>query len=245
MGPTGTGKSSFIEAIHANSPRGPLGIAKNTLESVTKVAQLYHVANVKKIYVWRDKCVNNVIDSNRTGSTNVRLLYFHPITDVRLAASKRNCMRLMKSFWGAYNAPTITLVTTMWDQLPTEKKAAAEIRFNSLVADHWGDWSKIGSRYMKFENTFESAMSILDRAFPYENFVRFQGASSVNDYGRQVGATGRTVVEEMLRSRIYNLKQQRETIDLDRRDPDIQGEDELMKIWMKDRTSVCRTLRKF
>ncbi|PPQ72327.1 hypothetical protein CVT24_004546 [Panaeolus cyanescens] len=263
IGPTGAGKSSFIEALNSRSAHGRLGIAKNQLESATKHAEMYRVQNIEDkrrgmpIYVvdtpglvdpkisefevltaiskWRDEC-------NCLGA--VRALYFHPITDVRLASSKQSCIRLFKSFWGAYNTPTVSLVTTMWDTLRPEKRDAAEERFDRLVADHWGDWSWKGSKSLKFENTFESAMDIINRVTPFGimGAIRSSSKCKVTDYGRANSTTGMPVVEELLRERIRNLNQQREIISEDLRDPFNRANDELVRILVRNWEDVSYTL---
>ncbi|KAF9054018.1 hypothetical protein BJ165DRAFT_1435730 [Panaeolus papilionaceus] len=49
MGPTGSGKSSFIEALVSRAPGGSLGIAKDQLESVTQHVSVYRLHNVRDV----------------------------------------------------------------------------------------------------------------------------------------------------------------------------------------------------
>ncbi|PPR02317.1 hypothetical protein CVT24_011661 [Panaeolus cyanescens] len=263
MGPTGSGKSSFIEAINSRSPRGPLGIAKNQLESVTKDVMGYCVRNVLHlrgpiIYIidtpgfadpkmselqvlgrlkgWRDDC--------NLGDT-VCAIYFHPINDVRMASSKKKCMEALKSFWGLYNTPNITLVTTMWDNLRPEKRAAAEERFNNIAADTWGEWLGHGSKPIKFENTFESALSILNYVVRNGFSLKVESVPKAEGYGIAKPITGMPVAEELLRERINLLHQQCQVIDDDLRDPSNQENAELMQIFTKNRNIASELLEKF
>ncbi|PPR02318.1 hypothetical protein CVT24_011662 [Panaeolus cyanescens] len=162
-----------------------------------------------------------------------------------MASSKQNCMKTPQSFWGAYNTPTVTLVTTMWDSLIPEKRAAAAERFERLVADHcqWGEWSEHGSKCLKFENTFESAISILNSAVGRAKRQSF--ARPVRGYGLFNARTGMLLVEELLRDRINCLHQERQRIDDDLRDPVNQENKELQQILTEGRKNASDLLERF
>ncbi|PPR02587.1 hypothetical protein CVT24_002159 [Panaeolus cyanescens] len=87
----------------------------------------------------------------------------------------------------------------MWDRLRPERRAAAEERFERLAADHWGEWSEHDSKSFKFENTFESAMSILDSAMHGTSrvgtFLQAKGYGIVN-----FNSAGMPVVENFYAS---------------------------------------------
>ncbi|PPR00304.1 hypothetical protein CVT24_004594 [Panaeolus cyanescens] len=264
MGPTGAGKSSFIEALNALSTSGPLGIAKDQLEPVTADVRAYQVHNVTSvwglyhvpIYIidtpgfadpriselqvlesmkrWRDAC---------STAEKVRMLYFHPISDIRLASRKKRCMDVLKSFWGARNIPTVTLVTTMWDRLKPESRATAEGRFESLRDDYWTEWCQKGSRAIKFENTYESAIDILKHVAQMAN--RDISAHKTKGYGDVKRIDEMLTVEQLLRERIDSLQQRLQMIDDDLRtlaDPETE---EFRQILREDRKDVLDTLARF
>ncbi|KAF9054019.1 hypothetical protein BJ165DRAFT_1606828 [Panaeolus papilionaceus] len=263
MGPTGSGKSSLIEAVASQAPGGPLGIAKDQLEGVTQGVEVYRIENLRDyagatLYIvdtpgladpkiselqilnqvqgWRDRCNQRV---------RIRLLYFHPITDIRLPASKTKCMEIVKAFWGAHNIPTVCWVTTMWDRITPDgnKMENAEARFQSLSDIHWGDWSDYGSQVVKFENTFESATSILD-AISNET-ARKYSFPPIEGHGCVDPDTGVLVVEDVLRERVARLYQQIQSLDHDLNDPVTQANEELTEILLTTRTNAEETLDRF
>ncbi|PPQ72328.1 hypothetical protein CVT24_004547 [Panaeolus cyanescens] len=262
IGPTGAGKSSFIEAIHSRSTRAPLKISGDTLEGVTQQVTIYraygvsdkrHGPNVpiyiidtpgfmdpkiselqviKAIKEWRDRC--NALKGY------VRVLYFHPITDVRLAASKVICMQLLKDFWGEYNMATVTLVTTMWDpdSLPLGKRAAAKERFDKLKKCQleWADWCRKGSQTAKFENTFESAMEILNRAVTLTvEFDPHRNRHPADDVLQ--------LADALLGQRISSLQEQLGNLDNGLLDLSLNEEDKLF--FMQKREETQSTWKRF
>ncbi|PPR00827.1 hypothetical protein CVT24_000814 [Panaeolus cyanescens] len=166
VGPTGAGKSSFIEAL-ANDRE--LGLSKDQLESVTQTVSAHEIVNVrfwgKRIFLldcpgFSDNSlsefeivdmVNKWMDANGIPSLNI-ILYFCPITDTRLPGTKRKTMEMLKALVksspglkppnGRYNEGTVTIVTTMWDQEMIVK----------------------GAGITKFKNTQKSALEIIDIA---------------------------------------------------------------------------------
>ncbi|PPR02590.1 hypothetical protein CVT24_002162 [Panaeolus cyanescens] len=164
-----------------------------------------------------------------------------------MASSKQNCMEVLKSFWGIYNTRTVTLVTTMWDTLKPEKRAAAEERVERLGADHWEEWLRLGSESMKFENTFESAIRILDRAMGLGTGFspRAYYSPAAKGYGLSKPSTGMPVAEELLRGRIDGLHQQCQVIDDDLRHPSNQGNEELLQILTENKRDASELLGKF
>ncbi|PPQ76265.1 hypothetical protein CVT24_010390 [Panaeolus cyanescens] len=261
MGPTGAGKSSFIEALNSLSTSGSLGIAKDQLETVTADLRAYQVRNVASIwglyplpiYIldtpgfadpriselqilesikgWRDAC---------SSAEKVRVLYFHSISDVRLASRKKQCMDVLKTFWGTRNIPTVTLVTTMWDRLKPASRAAAEERFASLRDDHWTEWCQNGSKATKFENTYESAIDILKHVAQLAD--RQTSANKPQGYGDVKSADEMLTVEQLLRERIDALQQRLQMIDNDLRTLD---DPELRQIFQQDRKDVLDTITTF
>src|SRR5436190_18841399 len=62
-----------------------------------------------------------------------RILYFDRITDTRMAGTKGKVLDLFKMMTGPKTGSTITVVTTMWDQLwKEEQSVAAEQRFEEM-----------------------------------------------------------------------------------------------------------------
>ena len=60
--------------------------------------------------------------SQSAASVAVFILYFQPITDIRMGGSKRDAVKLLRAFAESFRAIGITVVTTMWNHIPSSKK---------------------------------------------------------------------------------------------------------------------------
>ncbi|KAF9035516.1 hypothetical protein BJ165DRAFT_1615396 [Panaeolus papilionaceus] len=145
IGSTGVGKSNFLECLHSDDKS--LGIAGNSLESVTQDITCYKVHNVrvglnhnalyildcpgfqdnqlsemavvKKLQVWC-RTQRAILPISRIGS----VLYLHRITDKRLSGTQRQTLHLISALLGtahdrssSFLSVWIGVVTTMWDTL--------------------------------------------------------------------------------------------------------------------------------
>ncbi|PPQ69581.1 hypothetical protein CVT24_001381 [Panaeolus cyanescens] len=262
MGPTGTGKSAFIEALASKSPDGRLGISKNQLESVTKVATVYQLENVKDklgCYInivdtpgmadpdiselqvlkgverWRDECNNY---------NNTRALYFHSITDPRMPGTKKRCLEIMQAFWGNYNAEPTSLVTSMWNTLTEKARKKAEMRredMGDLEKDFWGDWKDKGSRILKFDNTYDSALEVLDAICVGAN--RLEDEPRITGLKMKNTKTDKFILEEELRERFSQLKQELNTITDNLNDPEAKTNAEWRNAVLQEQSTATRRLR--
>ncbi|PPQ76102.1 hypothetical protein CVT24_003697 [Panaeolus cyanescens] len=155
MGPTGSGKSAFIESLVS----GPLpGISKDTLESVTQEAICYRMMNLRD-----GNCNRSVILIDTPGFLDtkiseskvlamvedklkylrkhaydilVSMLYFERITDTRLSGSKQKSIALLKAFAVKFDVDHVMIITTMWNTLWTPMQIEnAERRYACLQRD--------------------------------------------------------------------------------------------------------------
>ncbi|PPQ76640.1 hypothetical protein CVT24_011785 [Panaeolus cyanescens] len=274
MGPTGSGKSAFIEAIASRAPNSPLGIAKDQLESVTQAVSLYLIQNLRdcvgaRLYLvdtpglsdpniselhilsqvqkWRDKWHQDLTLPSPFSNKRIRirLLYFHPITDIRLPSSKRKCMEIVKAFWGAHNTPTVCWVTSMWDRLRPDGDimASAEERFQDLSTNTWSGWNTHDSQVVKFDNTFESATLILDAIS--SKMARKCVFAPIEDYGCVDPDTGVLVVEEVLRQRVAGHIQVIQSIEAELDDPTTRANEELLNLLRVKKANAECLLKKF
>ncbi|PPR03049.1 hypothetical protein CVT24_012437 [Panaeolus cyanescens] len=265
MGPTGSGKSSFIEALAAPSrgSQGPLGIAKDQLESVTQEVGIYEVQGaadcfglciyivdtpgfadpkiselevLKTLRNWRDNC-----NLNRP----INFLYFHPITDIRMPSTKKICMEISKSFWGPYNFSSVVLVTSMWNRLKPEMRDKAEQRFKDISKTYWESCIQGGSTCAKFDNTHESALQVLSKTMELDSIVyRSPSLPKAQGYGT-ISKSGVLVVEDMLKDRVARLQQQIQALNEELNDPATRENQELIKILMDNRSSAMGILSRF
>ncbi|KAF9031284.1 hypothetical protein BJ165DRAFT_1535433 [Panaeolus papilionaceus] len=174
MGPKGSGKSTFIKTLSLN------GATNIELPSATQSIIPYRIKNV----TWREHAVH-IVDVPGFAYTEIlemkivsllsewmknagiqvfyHIIYFTPITFVGLPGSRRQMLKTFRSITGVGSATNVTVATTMWDTIRGEAAAKwAEGTFNQLRDDTWVDYIKAGSDLVRFYNTPESALSILD-----------------------------------------------------------------------------------
>ncbi|PPR04213.1 hypothetical protein CVT24_013295 [Panaeolus cyanescens] len=243
VGPTGAGKSSFIEAL-ANDHT--LGISKDQLESFTQTVTAYEIVNVyfDQYRISLLDCpgfsdtslseleiiemVNTWMKANRVSYIDI-ILYFCPITDTRLPGTRRKTMEMWKSLVsssskssypaGRKDEVAVTIVTTMWDQVWCERvEQRAEKNYNQLKDGVWKEMIDKGSGITKFKNTQESALGNIDDAL--EKFVDVDDTAyniswfAVQDVPLMNTGHGVFLYEE-LTSRIEAVRKRRLTLQLD------------------------------
>ncbi|PPR00096.1 hypothetical protein CVT24_008998 [Panaeolus cyanescens] len=143
MGPTGAGKSSFIEAL---GDKTSLQISSNRLDGCTQSISAYTLKNVRHrgvpIYV---------VDTPGFADTK--------ISEVGIVSMLKYWMRLN-------GCMSVTVVTTMWDQVWGDSAVnRAESSFIQLRDDIWKGFIERGTQIVRFYNTQESALSILGGVF--------------------------------------------------------------------------------
>ncbi|KAF9040871.1 hypothetical protein BJ165DRAFT_329195 [Panaeolus papilionaceus] len=187
MGPTGSGKSSFIESL---APDQHLDISKDSLESVTQEVNCYQVVNLglqamyysDRLFVlmdtpgfldprlsegWIMRMVTESLNAIHQFSsyTTVYIFYFQPITDIRIGGSKRDAVKILRKYIDQYNAEDISVITTMWNQLSTPKQLEdASCRFDTLKEEIYAGSGSLGITVKKFDTSQASALSLLDRS---------------------------------------------------------------------------------
>ncbi|KAF9033838.1 hypothetical protein BJ165DRAFT_1598685 [Panaeolus papilionaceus] len=136
-GPTGAGKSGFIQAIAGDSQ--DLGISKDQLAGFTQKASAYQVVNVLFQEEERDRPVYlidtpgfcdpkissvGVLGSGADVGRDIsydKILFLTPITDTRMPGTKRRTIDLITTMLQPSSCRTaFVIVTTMWDKLHTE-----------------------------------------------------------------------------------------------------------------------------
>ncbi|KAF9037179.1 hypothetical protein BJ165DRAFT_1614735 [Panaeolus papilionaceus] len=223
LGPTGAGKSTFIEALDSNKS---LKISSNQLEGFTQSISLYKLINV-------ERGVNQVylIDVPGFADTKIsemrivsmlkdwmkaveqvlfyiyRVLYFTPVNNPRLPGSHRQVLRTFQALTGVRTAKSITIVTTMWDCVWNETgRKRAESNYNQLQEDIWKEYVDQGTVILKFHNTQESALSIVDKAFNRYSGPNFALVGMVVSDATHVRDTSfGTDLYNNLQQRIHNL----------------------------------------
>ncbi|KAF9044015.1 hypothetical protein BJ165DRAFT_1594709 [Panaeolus papilionaceus] len=217
LGPTGSGKSSFVEAL---SPDQQLLISKDQLDAVTQNVSLYSVANLKhsnRPVVIMDTpgfldgrisesailgMNSQMLDALRasTRSVTVSVFYFQPISYIRIGGAKRDCIKLLIQYIQKLGLTRCAVLSTMWNHMKTPRHLGnANLRFDEL-GDLVSISSNINVELTKFLFSKESALSSIDKASP-ELYHGEKVAQAVNiEY--------HTMLRSNLLDRIANLQQE-------------------------------------
>jgi len=209
MGPTGSGKSSFIELA-----TGVVGIAGHGLQSFTSKISVVKLAypgvnlcfvdtpgfddtNTSDLDIF--KMISNwLVKTYRKQIRLTGLLYFHRISDVRVAGTSLKNLRLFEKLCGEH-FNNIVFTTTMWDEVDESVGIDRELELRN---DFWSPMIKRGASIQRFLNTQESAFEIL---LPVFNKVNERSAralllqSEMNDRGLLLKETsaGKTLYMEL------------------------------------------------
>ncbi|PPR03249.1 hypothetical protein CVT24_012826 [Panaeolus cyanescens] len=259
MGPTGAGKSSFIEAL-AGSNSSLEKISSGQLDSFTQDVQAYQVTGIiNKLYVidtpgFADtkisefeivSKVQNWMKANDL-TTVSRILYLNPINCTRLPRSQKAVLNTFKALTRVDTAENIIVVTTMWDSIWNEQVLnRAESNFEQLRSEIWSEYIKNGARIIKFHNTQASAIHIIDQAistygsndFQFENRALEQTISYHSPFGVNL--------YNDLITRMEGLTSRRNVLSSDFNTALGEGNHELQAILLSQLSDVDTLLQKF
>ncbi|KAJ8517858.1 hypothetical protein ONZ45_g5025 [Pleurotus djamor] len=204
MGPTGSGKSSFVNAATGNGNQTGVG---HDLESFTSEIQLlkfqYFERSTQDIVFVdtpgfddthrSDVDVLNAIAAwlSNTYKRHVKLagiLYFHRISDNRMAGTPLKNLHMFEKLCGKNALQNIVLTTTMWDEVDLDVGIQRE---RELERNYWKTMLSHGSRSMRHLNTEESAWRIIDAIASAQNeryAVELQ--AELVDMGKELPETG-------------------------------------------------------
>ncbi|KAF9043948.1 hypothetical protein BJ165DRAFT_1611746 [Panaeolus papilionaceus] len=234
MGPTGAGKSNFIEKLNGgNLIGGATGkISSAHLKSYTSEMAVYRVYNHPLFH-------NNIVmvdtpgfdDTKKTdlqilemigswlqetyGKLGVLLsgiLYFHRITDNRFSGTANKNLRMFGKLCGDGAASKVTFVTTMWDKMPGERTDIARERVKELKGTYWKNLVALGAQTEPFSNSSASAWGIVNpiaKSEEHRKIIHLQN-ELVNSSKRIQETDAGKALYDTLNSL---LNQQRETLD--------------------------------
>ncbi|KAL4259598.1 G domain-containing protein [Pleurotus pulmonarius] len=170
MGPTGAGKSTFIDTAMRQGGR-----AGHTLKSYTANVEAVRYNDGKDTIVFVDtpgfddttrsdtdilKLIANWLE--KTYKKHVLLtgiIYVHRITDNRMSGSPLKNLHMFGSLCGEAASPNVILITTMWsDKVPADVGGRREAE---LVDKFWKPMLDLGSAHMRFMGSYESAWEIV------------------------------------------------------------------------------------
>ncbi|KAF5655216.1 hypothetical protein FHETE_11213 [Fusarium heterosporum] len=180
MGPTGSGKSTFISRlVEADDTIG------HQLESRTTLIKTFPFEHPS------GRCVVLVdtpsFDASNHSDRQVLvkisrylsmlyrrtiylsgIVYLHPLTDTRMDASSSKHITMFKRMCGYKFYPRVVLVTTRWEDVKDENTGI--LRESELISkwEWWGSMCEHGSEVVRHKNSRESALKIVDTLLQIE-----------------------------------------------------------------------------
>ncbi|PYH73764.1 P-loop containing nucleoside triphosphate hydrolase protein [Aspergillus vadensis CBS 113365] len=173
MGMTGAGKSTFISLVTDQEV-----VIGNDLKACTQNVTMYRCKFSTSCNIWLID-TPGFDDTNRTDSEVLKeiagwlaesfsqkvilngILYLHRIMDNRMPGSAKRNLFMLKKLCGKDALRNTILVTTMWDLVDP---ADGDRREKQLITtpEYWGDMIAAGSQNLRHDNTYESAMRLIN-----------------------------------------------------------------------------------
>ncbi|KAF9042430.1 hypothetical protein BJ165DRAFT_1529829 [Panaeolus papilionaceus] len=227
LGPTGAGKSSFIESLAGEGQS--LGISKDQLAGFTQEVTAYKVKNARVQSGRGDTYTLYLIDAPGFSDSKISeleiitkvkqwmkdhglevingVLYLSPITDTRAPGSKRRTIKMIQLLLNNDAFDRVNIVTTMWDRLSNpQAKKRAETNFAQLQDDIWKGPISKGAHISRFHNDFDSAVQILQSITNCGDYI---WALLENDPIKSEDASAPFLYRELL-DHIANAQQEKE-----------------------------------
>ncbi|KZP32036.1 hypothetical protein FIBSPDRAFT_775451 [Athelia psychrophila] len=172
MGPTGAGKSTFIEYATGNSA----GTVGHGLQSFTTAIREARVPHRKKPFSVVFVDTPGFDDTEKTDvevlamiadwlvtvykekAKLVAIIYLHRINENRMGGSLMKNLQIFSNMCGRQAMPNVVIVTTMWGEVSLSIGARRE---EELKVDFWNDMLANGCKIARFEDSYESAWSIV------------------------------------------------------------------------------------
>jgi len=172
MGPTGAGKSTFIE--HATRQDGrTIGHKLRSFTTAIRTVRYTHPVDGYPVLFVDTPGFDDTDKSDleiltiiadwlvKTYKGNVNLatiIYVHSISDARMTGSHLKNLELFASLCGHKAMPHVIFATTKWSHVSPEDGASRE---EELKREFWKDMLNSGCSTKRFENTYESAWRII------------------------------------------------------------------------------------
>lgn len=87
-----------------------------------------------------------------------------------MAGTALKSSHVFQKLWGNAGSPQVVLTTTMWDEVDEQ---IGEERLAELQSTHWREMITQGSRTIRYRNTSESAMQVLQEAIVMSTEQRY------------------------------------------------------------------------
>ncbi|KAI5995160.1 P-loop containing nucleoside triphosphate hydrolase protein [Pisolithus albus] len=172
MGPTGTGKSSFVAKATNRGEEGVGHLLVSHTSEIRATKCIIEKSNVVLVdtpgFDDTHKADLQILESisdwlNKTykqGTLLSGILYFHRISDIRMAGTPLKNLRVFRKLCGNKAMSQVILVTTMWDEVD---ESVGNERLEELEGDYWKAMIAQGSTTYRYVNTLESSRELLSQ----------------------------------------------------------------------------------
>ncbi|KAI6107633.1 hypothetical protein EDD16DRAFT_1488576 [Pisolithus croceorrhizus] len=172
MGPSGTGKSSFV-AKATNG--GDEGVGHTLFSHTSEIKVTKCIIGGSKIALVDTPSFNGAKKSDlqilesisdwltksyEKGTLLSGILYFHRISDNRMAGTPLKNLRVFQKLCGREAMSHVVLVTTMWDEV---EESVGNERLEELEGNYWKGMIARGSTTYRYGNTLESSRHLLSQ----------------------------------------------------------------------------------
>ncbi|KAJ3551810.1 hypothetical protein NP233_g13008 [Leucocoprinus birnbaumii] len=202
MGPTASGKSSFISAVGESN----YGVGHDLNSCTVEVkAVRVHIPELEDLDVVlvdtpgfddtykTDYEILKMISEwmKKAGKKKILLdgiLYLHRISDNRMVGTPLKNLELFEKLCGPQAFSRVVMVTTMWDDVDEDMGKQRE---DELVSNFWASMMSRGTTTLRYGNTAESAWNILNRFIdrPKEGLKALQIQKETYQQKKELNAT--------------------------------------------------------
>ncbi|KIM82904.1 hypothetical protein PILCRDRAFT_820198 [Piloderma croceum F 1598] len=215
MGPTGAGKSSFIECA-TRQDAGTIGHGLESFTSEIRAVRVNHPIDGRPVVLvdtpgFDDTYKSDLeilamiaewlVETYQSKSNLAAIIYVHDISESRMKGSALKNLRIFATLCGQKAMPNVIIVTTKWTEVPIERGVRRE---QELKAGFWNDMIADGCEIARFEDTYESAWSIIgglgDRHRPQVLLPHEIVDSELQLPQTQAGITLHEELEELIKS---------------------------------------------
>ncbi|KAG8770242.1 hypothetical protein FRC15_004181 [Serendipita sp. 397] len=196
MGPTGVGKSTFIDYATGRNGQGIGHTLKSSTQGIVvrkTVVGGQSIAfvdtpgfddTVRSDYEILGVIAEFFISVHKDGLQMEKIFYLHRISDNRVSGTPLRNLELFASMCGNIAMPTVTIVTTMWSLVTGN---LGQQRMASLCATFWKTMADGGCDIVQFEDSVDSAHEIALR--PKPDPKRTLLTQELIDKGKRLNAT--------------------------------------------------------
>ncbi|OCH89850.1 hypothetical protein OBBRIDRAFT_756012 [Obba rivulosa] len=174
MGPTGTGKSTFVKLVTGDDK---IGIGKSLNSETNEIRPASFFEDDGRAITLVD---TPGFDDSRDGVRDIDILqrigeflrleyqdgrklsglvYLQRITDTRVGGISRRNLKMFRKLCGTETLKNVVIMTTMWNQISEEVGAEREAEMASSI---YRELLDAGARMMRFTNDVASAADIID-----------------------------------------------------------------------------------